>query len=208
VPTRNPARNLTPPYSYNPASNRYTDSRGRFVSGDVVRDALNTVIAASQERTKQLTQDLRDGYISLATWQKGMAQEIRVTQGIAHATAKGGWGQMTKSDWGKVGNEVKRQTKYLNNLAKDIETGKVPLDGRLSARADLYPQAARNTYSRTEGSSRKEAGLKEVKNILGDADHCDDCLEETAKGWQPLGEISEPGTRQCLARCKCYLTYR
>ncbi len=208
MPSRNQARDLTPSFSYNPGSNRYTDSAGRFVSGDTVREALNTVIDASRERSKQLTQDLRDGYITLADWQRGMAQEIRVTQGIAHATAKGGWEQMTKSDWGKVGNETKKQYRYLNNLAKDIETGKVPLDGRLSARADLYPQAGRNTFSRVEGNSRQEAGLTKERNVLGEADHCDDCLEETAKGWQPIGEISDPGERQCGNRCKCHLEYK
>jgi hypothetical protein len=137
-----------------------------------------------------------------------MAQEIRTTQAIAHATAKGGWQQMTKSDWGKVGNEVKQQLKYLNNLAVDIERGKVPLDGRLSARADLYPQAARNTHARVEQNSRVDNGQKKVRNVLGAADHCDDCLEETAKGWQPLDEISMPGERQCLSRCKCHLEYK
>ena len=208
MPSRNPARNLVPPFSYNPGSNRYTDSGGRFVSGDTVRGALNDVIVASQARTHQLTQDLRDGYISLADWQRGMAQEVRTTQAIAHATAKGGWSQMTQSDWGRVGNEVKRQVKYLNNFAKDIETGKVPLDGRLTARADLYPQAARNTYSRTEGASRQEAGLKQERNILGDADHCDGCLEATAEGWVDIGSLVPVGQRDCMSRCHCHLEYR
>jgi len=54
----------------------------------------------------------------------------------------------------------------------------------------------------------QQNGFSEESNELGEADHCDGCLEETSKGWQPIGTISMPGDRQCTVRCKCTMRYR
>jgi hypothetical protein len=205
---RNPASKLVPPFSYDPRSNRYRDSAGHFVSGATVRGALNDVLDAGRQRVSALSQELRDGTISLADWQRRMAQEVRTAQAVSAASAKGGWAAMTKSDWGKVGNSTKQQLKYLQQFALDIESGKQPLDGRLIARAELYPQAGRQTYSRVERQGRQEAGLAKERNVLGEADHCNGCLEATAEGWVEIGELVPIGDRDCMGRCKCHLEYK
>lgn len=208
MPTRNPARDLTPPFSYNPKTGRYTDSRGKFVAAETVRAAVNTVLEASQERQRNLSQQLQNGTISLADWQRGMAQEIRSSHSIAAATANGGWAQMDRSEWGKVGNKVKKELKYLNKFAADIEAGRVNLDGRFRARADLYVTGARQTYAQSERAAMGTRGKTQERNVLGAADHCPGCLEASGEGWVDIGTLTPIGARDCMSRCHCHMEYK
>ena len=119
---------------------------GRFISSATVRDALEGVMDASALRMNQLSERLMDGDISLAQWQTGMLQQIKVANVAASAAANGGWANMTQSDWGAVGQLVKEQYQYLRNFADEIASGKQPLDGRLLVRTDMYGDAPRGTY--------------------------------------------------------------
>ena len=58
-----------------------------------------------------------------------------------------------------------------------------------------------------------EQGKTECRNVLGPADHCEganSCIEQTAKGWVPIGggAMVPIGSRLCLSNCRCRLEYR
>lgn len=77
----------------------------------------------------------------------------------------------------------------------------------------MYAQAGRGTR---EHFAALDAGeYREERNILGRAEHCEECLGYTAGGpspqvgpWRPRGTMKPPGQRKCRSRCKCRREFR
>lgn len=99
---------------------------------------------ASAVNMSALTQQLTDGGISLANWQKGMRAEIKIIHINAAMSSQGGWAHMTQSDWGFTGQLIRTQYKYLDNFAAQIASGEQPLDGRAREGGYVWGRAERN----------------------------------------------------------------
>lgn len=197
-------------FRWNERLQRYQGARGQIVSMATVRDGLDQVIAGAGSRLRALSESLNAGSISLADWQTRMAQEIKLLHVASTSAARGGWAQMSQSDWGWVGQRIRTQYQFLNNFAAQIGDGTQQLDGRLLVRTDLYAQAARGSYE--EFRRRHLANTREVvgeRRVLGVADHCstagglEGCLELAAKGVQPPGTLPPIGQSPCRGNCKC-----
>lgn len=199
---------LTPGYRWNQTANRYISPSGRFVGRQQVRAALDVAIDNSAKSIKALSQQLRDGNISLADWQLAMAREIKATHLASAALAKGGWAQLSQSDYGRVGQIVRQEYAYLNKLAQDIAAGRQPLDGRFLRRAEQYIQAGRATYHQVEQREMKVRGYDEERNIRHARDSCPGCLDATARGWVAIGTLPPVGGRDCRRNCRCTIEYR
>lgn len=200
---------LTSAYRWNEVAGRYVNASGQFVRFADVRDALDVVTEASGQRMHSLTQQLVDQQVSLAEWQLGMMEEIKVAHTAAAASARGGWAQMSASDWGAAGRMIREQYDYLRNFAREIASGKQALDGRVLVRADLYADAARGTFEEMRRRyERLMDGMEEEARALGEADHCDGCIEQAGLGWQPFGVLAPIGSQQCVTRCHCRFVYR
>ena len=206
MPTRSA---LTPAFLWNEKSQRYVNAvTKRFVARTQVRQALDIALDRSRNEVARLSRELVNGRLSLADWQVQVARELKSMHLASAALAKGGWAQMTQSDFGKVGATCKREYQYLATFAAQVKSGEQRLDGSLVARANLYAQAPRGTYHAIEERGMQAQGKTEYRNILGPADHCEGCLAETAKGWVLIGELTPIGQRLCLSNCRCGITYR
>lgn len=197
-----------PGFRYNAKAYSYVDERGRFLSRREVRDVLDNALANNGKIVRDLTQQLREGRISLADWQTGMAREIKNVHLYSAAAARGGWAQMTQADYGRAGQRIATQYRFLRGFAEDIASGKQPLNGRALERAAMYSEAGRNTFHHVEREEMEVRGMTEERSILHANDSCEGCLEEEAAGWQPIGEGVPIGERDCLTRCKCTTDYR
>jgi hypothetical protein len=196
-------------YGWNPGLNRYIDlSNGRMVSMSSVRDALESVMEASAARMNAVTQSLIDGNISLASWQTEMMQNIKLSHTAATASSAGGWAQTTPAEWGRAGQLIRGQYEYLRNFAGQIADGSQALDGRALVRADMYGQAPRGTFEEIYRFSMIDAGYDEGRRVLGQADHCEDCIDYAWMGWMPAEDVPEIGNSQCLTNCHCTIEYR
>ena len=196
------------PFSFDPTTGRYRDAAGRFVPDQSIRRALDVVLDAQAQTMRLLSQQLMDGTIMLADWQLAMMQATKAVHLVGTAVAHGGWSQLDQSDFGWAGQRIRTQYSYLNRFAADIASGRQNLDGTLLARSELYAQAGRATHRAAERRLATKRGLAEEKNLLGAADHCAGCLAETARGWVKIGTLVPCGSRDCLVRCHCSLTYR
>ncbi len=158
---------------------------------------------------EELAAALKDGRISLTEWQAAMREYLRQQYTVATMLAKGGSEHVTQSDWGYMGSLLKKQYQYLDKFAQDIANNpKAWLTGRLDVRMNMYKESA---YAAYEAMNRREminAGMDEERRVLGEADHCEDCLVETAKGWQPIGTLAAIGDSVCKTNCKCTFEYR
>lgn len=200
---------LTPEYLWNEAAAQYTNrATGRFVSRQIIRDQLDKVVDGSSQVMKAISQQLRDGDISLADWQMAMMQQIKTTHLASAASQRGGWQQMTQSDFGRVGRIVRNEYAFLRNFAEQVANGKQKLDGTLTRRAGLYGQEGRGTYYNFWDSTATQRGFDEERSILNPADHCKECVDEAAKGFQPRGQMVPIGRRQCRSNDRCDVEFR
>lgn len=200
---------LTPQYLWNERAAQYTNRKtGRFVSRQVIRDQLDNVIDASSQVMRAVSQQLRDGDISLAEWQTQMMQQIKTTHLAGGAMQRGGWQQMTQADFGRVGQIVRREYDFLRTFAKQIASGEQKLDGTLARRAGLYGQQGRPTYLAFWDNTAAQRGFDEERSVLQPAEHCTECISEDAKGFQPIGQMIPIGQRICRSNDRCLKEFR
>jgi hypothetical protein len=194
-------------YVWDTRAKQYRGPSGRFIPRTEIRRVLDVAIGERARRMQQLAQELRAGQLSGETWYVEMRQLVKDVHLYNAAAAKGGWAQLAEQDYGRVGRLVREQYRYLNRFAEQIGQG-LPLDGRFLQRAQLYAEAGRRTFYALMGSVMRDKGLTEERNLLHVAEHCQDCIDQTVRGWVPIGSLMPVGTRDCLGRCKCSIDYR
>jgi hypothetical protein len=196
------------PFTFDASTGRYRNASGVLVREDAIRRALDQVLDGSAQTMRELTQALIDNRLSLGAWQAGMMQEVKAVHLVGATLAQGGWNQMTQADFGWTGQRIRSQYGYLRNFAAQIASGTQPLNGIALARAELYAHAGRQTHRAAVERAAKERGMEQERNVLGSADHCSGCLDQTSRGWVGIGELVPCGSRNCLSRCRCSIEYR
>lgn len=197
-----------PDFTYSPATGRYRDTdSGQLVSARAVRDAVDRAVDEASDRLARLAERLRNGEITLASWQTQSMQAIKDVHLAAGMAAHGGKAQMDQATYGAIGYRIRSEYAYLRQFAREIEDGTQPLGGRLTARARLYGQAARVTFTVVERRDQKERGATFERSIMSASEHCQGCRDQAALGWQPVGTLIPPGARSCGSNCRCRLTY-
>lgn len=196
-------------YQWSEARQHYLYDSGKVVPQAVVNRALERVLINGANQMRALTEQLQAGTITLSTWQTSMAAEMKLLHTGAAALGRGGWQQMSQSDWGWTGAQLRRHYGFLRAFAQDIATGKQAYDGRMIARAAMYAEAARSTQREMQRRMGQKLGRTEERNQLGAADrHCSSCLGCTARGWVPIGSLPAVGSRSCLSHCHCSIQTR
>jgi hypothetical protein len=198
---------VNPPFRWNAAAAQYVRANGRFVPRSDVRRAIDAALLAEEKRARSLAEDLRNGRITLDAWRTEMRDLIKTVQTYGAAAAKGGWAQLTQSDYGRIGQIVRSEYGFLEQFAQGIASGRVSL-ASVQARAVQYALAGRDTYHQTERIAARDAGLTQERNILHPADHCDQCVAQTARKWVSIGQLIPIGRRTCRRYCRCSLAFR
>lgn len=194
-------------YRWNPTLKRYIAPNGRIVSTSSVRSALDEALRNANVRTRALAEQLRSGSVTLVSWEREMRQIVKDVNLWGAAAAAGGWAQLSQSELGRVGSITRDHYDRLYQFTIEIATGVQPLDGRLTNRATLYSEQGRRTFYKQMAVEMDEIGMDLERNRLGNAEHCDDCIEATRRGWVRRGELTPIGERQCLSRCACEIEY-
>ena len=197
------------PYRWEPnagASGRYRDERGRFVASSTVRRELDRYLDNS-DPAKALAEALRGRQLSVADWEVAMRRHVKNVHLNAIALERGGWANLTPSDFGRVGQIVREQYGYLRGFAGDIASGKQRLDGTLGTRAKLYSQAGRNSYYRSKAANMTGKVTHQM-SVRSARDSCWQCVELDRKVFR-IDDTSFPlpGRRVCNHNCQCHLTY-
>jgi hypothetical protein len=200
-----------PDFRFNERAGRFRGPNGRFLSSDRVRRIIDATLLKHTNSVSELTELLRQHGIPVGEWERRMRQEIKAIHTYSAMAAKGGRAQLDNRDFGRIGAAVKRQYKYLRGFADDISSGKQRLDGGTVSRARLYAQAGRGSFEKTRQTEMRARGFAEERNILAPAEHCEgagSCVEQTERGWVPVGELIPIGGRLCVVNCKCRIEYR
>lgn len=203
-------------YSWNEVSGRYRDiNTGRFVSQASVTAELERYLATAQNDMSANSIRLQSGSIDMLEWQLGMERNIKNVHTISAALARGGWAQMTQSDWGWVGRRIRDEYAYLRNFARQVADGTQPMDGRFLTRSRMYALAARSTFQemRRRYMRLSHGAAFEQRVLTPGAEHCiggqgrPGCVELANKGVQPVGTLPPIGAAQCLSFCLCHFKF-
>lgn len=203
-------------YGWNERAGRYVNlDTGRFVPRASIKAELEKIVAKSQSDIYAFSQRLQQGQITLGEWQLAMRDSIKAAHVASAASARGGWAQMTQSDWGATGNLIKQQYAYLNNFAAQVEKG-LKLDGRFVNRATMYGEAPRGTYEamKTRYETVYQGAVEERRVLSIGAEHCESsgdkpgCVELAERGWQPIGTLPRIGEATCITHCQCVFETR
>lgn len=195
-------------FTYDPRTRRYRATSGRFISAKEVRQAVDVIIDKEATNFRGIAQQLIDGTINLAEFQIQMQANVKRLNVAMALAANGGINNTSPGDLGYIAGLVKEQYKFLRGMAKEIKTGKQPLDGTLLSRVALYAQASRGVHEKVRVRGAKFSGLTQSRSVLAPADHCSQCLSEAKRGWVPIGENIPIGQRICGPNCHCTLEYR
>lgn len=204
-------------YYYDSRSSRYIDAdTGRFVSRSQVLGLMEERIAHHQRNMTDLTEAMVEGRLALADWQRLFKGELKLLHVQQAVLSRGGWERMTPSDWGRVGQAIREQYRFLAGFAEDIangtfKSGRIMSNGMILGRAAMYAQSGRATYWKEQSVVQSIAGMTQERRIaVGDDRTCGPCQELAAAGWQPIGSLPAPGGPPCdgLTLCRCEKEYR
>ncbi len=178
--------------------------RRRRVAPAVVTGHMARVMAGLEGEARAASIDR----IPADEWALRMAGISAASALVAGAFAAGGWARLDVVR-PEVEEHLASEIRYLDRFADDVAAGRVLRDGRFGRRAALYGSAGWGFYMALRGREARRRGYEEERNVLDPgAEHCDECVGETDRGWLPLGELIPVGSRQCRSGCRCYIEYR
>lgn len=166
-------------FTYNTSTHRYRDkTTGRFITNLQARDIRDRATDAAVAQAHALADQVVAGQMSPVSFNTSMRSLIKQAYGAEYAFGRGGVNAMDGTDWGKVGNEVKRQHTFLDRFTAEISSGDLSA-AQIRNRAGMYLDGATQAHGRGQSSSY---------------------------GVEPPGLPGDGGT-QCLSRCRCWVNW-
>lgn len=177
---------------------RLSPEQGRRVVRRLIGDAGSLVRAA--------TDALVAGGMRLGPW-FGAMRDALVPRHFAASFAVLNHPEPPPADLDAIAADSRRQLGFLERFRGALATAQQLLTGAV-ARAELYASALWSVAHAVGRARAKRDGFSLEKNVLGPMDHCIGCLDETSRGWVPIGNLVPVGSRLCLVRCRCILIYK
>lgn len=199
-----------PDWTFDPRVGAYRDPAGQARDLASVRQAFDLRVETSRESMRQHGRDLAAGRIDAKAFEQRMRDDIRRIHVEGRVLGVGGREMATSSDYGKTGQAIKNEYRYLSGFMKDIEDGRHTPAG-IEARASQY--AGSNAIQQFEAGRLGvmiEAGYTQ-KRFAGPADDatCPECLARVRKGWVPIDAPGFTiGDSTCQSACRHRLEYR
>lgn len=189
---------------------RYRDlATGRFVSEKSLEVLMNSYaddfLAYNIDK---ITSDFLDGKITLTVWQERMARELKDAYVVTGSVGRGGRYLMDYSDYGRIGGHLRAEYRYLNQFAQEIKLGTLS-SAQIRWRAHLYARGAQMSYWEGRRKAFQDAGKSLERRVLHPAEHCEDCIQYAAQGWQSIGTFPPPGLgSRCMHGCRCSMEWK
>jgi hypothetical protein len=195
-------------WSYDPVSGRYRGENGRFPGQKAIEALIDGRVNNLSTMLKDYTRRLSDGFITIDQWQGSVREAIKMAHIQASVLGQGGRDAMSASDYGRVGQKLRQEYRYLERFVRDMLNGAVSSAHAIN-RVGLYAESVRSSYWEGTTVRQEQQGYSLMRRILdGQAVHCQDCIGYAQRGIVPIGSLPMPGQRcECRARCKCSIKY-
>ena len=162
---------------------------GSFLSESRILEIRDALIGSHKDDVALWAQQLANGDLSMRRWTTNMQGMIKNSHIQEYVLGRGGRGNMTQSDWGRLGHDIRDQYAYLRGFAEDIIAGRYEgksadtIMAQLTGRGGLYTESSSASF--------------ELGFLAG-------------KGLDPsmLSQVPGDGKTQCMTNCKCHLVIR
>jgi len=195
-------------WSYDPVSGRYRGENGRFLGRKAVEALIDGRVGKLSTQLKDYTRRLSDGSITIDQWQGSVREAIKMAHIQASVLGQGGRDAMSASDYGRVGQKLRQEYRYLERFVRDMLNGAVSSAHALN-RIGLYAESVRSSWWEGVEVRQRSQGYSLMRRKLDpQAQHCQNCIQYAARGIVPIGSIPLPGQRcACRVRCRCTVEY-
>lgn len=106
-------------------------------------NALRAVKEQFYSDIDRLAENLYSGRITLGMWEEDMRTRLRIYLVNAGIIGKGDYDEMTPSDWGRIGQHLRQQYRWLHGFSQDIYDRRQTITiAAIKARSHLYAEAA------------------------------------------------------------------
>ena len=193
---------------YDQTTGRYRNERGRFLSQGAIETLVSGRIDKLDATLRRVTKMMAEGNITLDQWQGSVREAIKAAHIQAAIIGHGGKDSMGPAEYGRIGQRLRAEYAYLQGFANDILSGRISV-AMAVARISLYAQSVRGSYWQGLELRKQKEGYGMMRRILdSQAQHCEDCIQYSARGIVSIGSIPLPGQRcACRSRCRCSVQY-
>ena len=190
---------------------RFRTPSGRtMVTNAEIEDARQARTDDGFRLLRRMASALISGNADVATWERGMALELRRAHLQMTALGKRGWGNITASDLSRVQERLRSEYEYLARFGREISEGALS-EAQILARVQLYENGVQSSYWRADTEyQRASQDMTQERRIVNQAaENCSDCVGYEVQGWVAIGSLPAPGEGSvCLSNCKCTKEYR
>lgn len=191
-------------------------SRERLASQDVVEQnklktrAIAELQSNSRDELRSIVEEYARGRISLTALEANMQATIRRQTLATTIIGVGGVYNLTENVLLAIQRQISDEFRLLDGFINDISGRELTNKDR--ARAVQYANSAhtiaQTAYRQFMLDNNLGVELEEHRR-LGAAEHCPDCVELEAAGWQPAGYLPPIGQGTvCGNSCKCWIQVR
>jgi hypothetical protein len=181
----------------------------RRLSPEQGRRIVRRLIGDAGALVRSATDALVAGMLRLGPW-FGAMKDALLPRHFAASFAVLNQPEPPPADLDAIAAESQRQVGFLERFRGQLATAQQLLSGA-AARAELYASALWSVGQAVGRDRAKRDGYKYEISRLGASDHCGGCLHEAHRGWVLIDDplpLVPPGSRTCLARCRCWLEHR
>lgn len=186
---------------------------GMPIDDSLLYAVLEESIGYSQGYARSLAQLVSDGFMPPQAWEDAFLDELKREYLRAWVLGRGGLSQVEDDDYEEVGEMLDEQFAFLVGFTAAVAMGNLS-EGVIAARSAMYFNSAREPFERSRMVVSSQI-YSEVLWVLDPfCEHCPDCPELAALGWQSLddnpfdGCVPGSGCTVCMTNCCCHLEYR
>lgn len=192
-------------FNYDNRSQRWRDSAtGQYIPKANVISEMRLHQEATYSTLDNLTRQLYAGDINLARWQMGVAGELKDAHLAQAIFGAGGRANMGQAEWGRVGQTLREQYKFLDEFAKAIANG-TQSEAQALNRIKMYGDASQQSYWSEWAQAHRG---KKMYYRLHPAEHCGPCVDRVAGNPYTLETLQGypgDGSTPCGPRDHCTL---
>lgn len=142
------------PWVWVPSAHVYRNTRtGRWLGQAEMLGLRDVYADAKKAMARDLAVRVASGDIDVGQWQRMMRQDVKSSFIDQYVLARGGRGQMTQADWGRVGAMLKGQYGFLDGFAEAIARGELS-EAQIAMRAGMYHDSSVQAFERANALSR------------------------------------------------------
>jgi hypothetical protein len=112
-----------PLYTWEPKTRRFRKNDGTFISPAKMTALRTEFLKIEQDRNADLAKRLFAKEITISQFEAEFKDGLNRVYAVQYMAAKGGRKQMTPSDWGALGAQLKKQYKYVDGFALKLAAG-------------------------------------------------------------------------------------